>query len=352
MKKHRIKYIIVSVLLIGIIGAYIGFNFFNIDSPITEGDASGDSTTAQIPDIPNLDVEDDESKVVDDLPTNPIDLINYSLKLYNNGKGSSSTYTYDVNCSADVKFGPINLPIKCKLSQHMDGNLYRNGDECLEEDYFYYDGINPSSILGFSLDKVLEDYGAIKKGYRAIYLNEQAGSVVGVETKDSDHKTQTHDLTKNATREQYPLDVGRDRYVWILADKFPLDINSNTVIFKGNDQTENKKYYKITVDYIINKNDKPVLPDKFRDYYSSITKLERVNFSKYSFTFYIKRTTGELLKLVKEEKFTCTMQVDVSLYGNTYKMPLLLSGSSTYAQTFTKMNEEVVLPRPQLEYVG
>ncbi len=348
MKSRKVRYAIITTFLVLVFGAYIGMDLYTysttsaINDPVVEqGGAEQDPSIGVGGDD---EFNDDSTSEKVNLPSDPIDLINYGLNIYNNGKGSTSTlkYTLEAYGTLDMQL----LHLNCGFSQHMDGNLIKTSTESLEEEWFYFDSIFPADIKSLATEMLLK-FKAAKIGYRAINADQANDKVTLVETKKADEKTKTYDLNDStATKGEWNYQEGTGRFIALLADDFPLEISYDTVQIRKNDVRKDKDYAYITVSYVLDR-----LPSDYDYYhivniYDDLSRKTRVTFTGYDFEFKINKKTGKIKQITKTENF------------NTYYAPKSKDGPivfninvrSSYVQTFQTMDKTPVINKIYEKY--
>ncbi len=342
MKSRTVKYQILVWTLVFLCIAHLVLAFV---LPPVNSTAGSDLELEQNTQPPNdvdagvtggIDSEEEEK-----IPTNAIKLINYALDILNNGKGSKSTYQLGVYCVGTVA-GYSAMPIRCKLNQHSVGNLYNCGDQSLQEDWFYYDGIEPLDLRGIMEDALIKYHG-IRRGYRAINVDKSVDQVNVVETEVGNYINRTYDLADGtAGKSVYTYADAFDRYVNLSAEDFNLPINEKTVkVVKRMDNAFNNQYVDITVEYNLNK-----LPDNYSDYYHANGSLDKVKYSSYTYTFTISKKTGRLSKIYCEQKFD---SLKIASNG-IFTLGININAKAVFTRSFQSMDTEVEIPQKYLEY--
>ena len=328
--KRGIKYQILLWFLVILAGVYIGMNFFtdSVSADVPDDSATIDPIDPEAPDDPGDDPTDDDDNNGDEtvIPTDPIDLINYAINIYNNGKGSQSKFTYSVANRGVFQGASISL------TQYATGNILRSGSNGLEETYFYYNNNEVSPIVKALVDQ----YGLLKNQYRAINVDVSANQVNYVYTNNYNRAAQTYDL-KNGTRgmETFEVQEARNKFIAIYCMEFPIAINYNTVKVTNYNTKKDKTYNYVTVSYKINK-----LPDNFIYYYCSNSELSIATYQDYKLTFVINKHTGKLRRIIRDEEFTSPgLKGAITIYSKT-----------RFQQDFISMDKEVNIRKPFLDY--
>lgn len=327
MKFKKVKYYLLMFTMVLLFGAYIGVSFFATPTSADSTLPPDDPTEGLPPDGGEEGGSDgDNSGEIIELPTNAIDLVNYSLDIYNNGAGSASTIEFVVQNTG------IWQGVEVGVVQYAVGNTYRSGSESLEDVYFYYDDADPL-VEGLLLSNNL-----VMQEYRAINTDTANDSFICVGTKDYDYNARTYNLNaESGYKNSYNMQQGIDNYVVVHSMEFPLEISKNTVEVKTYDTRSSKNYITVKLSYKIDK-----LPDELDWYYKKNGSLPVVSYTQYNYTFVISKKTGELKRMIREEVFTSYTQ---SVPGG-----LTINSKATFSQTFTSMNEAVEVPKPYLSY--
>lgn len=318
MKARSLRYHILLWSLIILIVFYIGMTFLfpapsnASNNGITDDPASG-MTDPVLP--PEGDEPDEDNQK--EIPVDPIELINYALDIYNNGKGSASTFKQTV--SVKLSFGELSG----SGQQYATGNIYRCGKQNMEETTYSYGKLDPSWIENMALQ-----YNVLKVGSRSINVDENANKVYFVE-KDRFGKVSTS---------TYNVKDAVDKFKIIYSMEFPLEISSKTVSIKKYDNRTSKSYNYITVSYNLNK-----LSENALNYLHANSAYRNVTYTGYEYTFVISKKTGKMARLIREETFHS--------HGNGAASALQLSSKSVFQQDFQVMDGEVEVKKPYLEYI-
>ena len=331
--KRGIKYQILLWFLVILASVYIGMNFFadsTASADVPDDSVVVDPIDPEEPDAPGendtSDTNNSGNEVV--IPTDPIDLINYAINIYNNGKGSQSTFTYTV-ANRGVFQG-----VALSLNQYATGNLLRSGRNGLEETYLYYKDNEVSPIV----KALVNQYGLLQNQYRAVNVDASANKVNYVYTNNYNRAAQTYDLT-SGTRgaDEFTVEKGKNRFIAIYCMEFPLEISNNTVKVTNYNTKKDKTYNYVTVSYKINK-----LPENFKYYYCSNSELSIATYQDYKLTFVINKRTGKLRRIIRDEEFTSPgLKGAITVYSKT-----------RFQQDFSAMDKEINLRKPYLSYVA
>lgn len=333
-KKEKRKSIKISLLtwsLVILSGVYIGMSFFTqtvaADVPNDTIIGTEDSIIGDLGDE-NQDGNQDGNQDDDEIsiPTgNAVDLINYALNIYNNGKGSQSTVSCTITANASM------LGLTGSIVQHYEGNILRCGNENLEEFYFYYqdEGYN------YTIQSMFGQYNVLNNYYRAINVDNDNDKVYCVQTNNFNRQNQTYDLTAGELN-VYTKEEAKEKFVMINSEEFPLEINQKTVSVKTFDTRTNQNYYIVSISYYVDK-----LPEKLSYYYKNNSALGVVSYEKYEYTFLISKKTGRLRKMTRTESFTSMGGPDGMVFIKT---------DVKYEQNFTKMDTPVEVAQPYLEH--
>ncbi len=318
MKARRIKYILVLSFLIVLFGIYIGMIFFNEPKNTTDGDTINisDKFDNEKEDLSYLDNDDYGLESVPEKPSDALGIINYALNIYNNGKGSASTFkqTLDIKAAFGELSGTGN--------QWAEGTILRCGSKSLEETKYTYGNFDPSWLEGIALQ-----YNVLKTGYQAINVDTEQDKAYILQVDDGSVILNSTDV--NSALEDVKI---------IYSMEFPLAINSNNVNIKKFDSRSNKSYNIITISYKLEK-----LPQNVLDYYSANTKFRNVKFTSYEFTFMISKKTGKLARMIRTETFNSR--------GNGAASNLKMVTKSVYQQDFSAMDEVVDVREPYKNYL-
>ena len=295
---------------------YIGMSFL-YPSPVRGGyeDMNGGSSSGStdLPEEPDEDVGDDQKTI----PMDPIELINYALDIYNNGKGSYSTFKQTV--SVKLSFGELSG----SGQQYATGSVYRCGKQNMEETSYSYGNLDPAWMEDMALK-----YNVLKVGSRSINVDEEKDKVYFVEqNRDGTISTSTSTIKE-----------GIDKFKIIYSMEFPLEISNKTVAVKKYDTRSNKSYSIITVSYKLNK-----LTDNALNYLHANSAYRNVTYTGYEYTFMISKKTGKLARMIREETFVS--------HGNGAASALQLSSKSVFQQDFVVMDKEVEVKKPYLAYI-
>lgn len=336
MKKDKgktrkgLKITVLLWALVVLSGVYIGMSFF----PQT--------VEAEVPDDPTIGIDtpidEEENTVGDDdqadnetetfIPTDPIQLINYALNIYNNGKGSKSTVSYSIQNKGI--FGGLSV----SLNQYCQGNILRCGNQSLEESYLYY----KESEIPTILKSLNNQYKLVSNYYRAINVDHDTNQVNYVQTTCYDRINQTYDLTKGErAMETHSIEAMADRFVTVYSEAFPLEINYNTAKVTAYNTRKDTNYNYVSISYNVNK-----LPESFKGYYFKNAQLGYVEYQEYNYTFVINKKTGKLRRMIREEAFTSP-----GLGG-----AITVTSKVRFQQDFQMMDAPVVIRKPYLEYVA
>ncbi len=329
MKPKSVRYNIICFSLVALCAAHIGVGFF-VPTILQGANSSQDS---QITDsvTPNVDSDITDSPSTSEsqqLPTDPIELINYALDIYNNGKGSLSRFNFIVQNSGVLpkEYGGFGAHV----TQYATGRIARTPTQNLEESYFYYGGIGDSTIEGLLVSNDL-----VKFGYRAINVDLARDSIDCVETPEININTNeancsnwSYNLGSKTTRSAYNVANGKNRFKVIYSMEFPLVISYDTVEITDINIRKDPQYKYITVSYKLDK-----LPEMLNDYYMANSALRTVSYSSYTMEFKISKKTGRLSQYVRREAFKS--------YG--LKGKLEISSNATFTQTFETMDKPTIV---------
>ncbi len=321
MKARKIRYLILTLMLVILCGAYVGMSFLSPSTMNASGQFPDDGSNVDEPagDDEFFDYDNDDlyasGDATTEIPSDAIGLVNYAINIYNNGKGSQASLKYTIKNSATY------LGINASITQYAIGSTTRNETENLEEVYFYYD----NRETGAMITKLLVDNHLLKEGYRAVNVDTANDTFVVTETKVADFNNKTYDLSV-ATQKEYTVKDGVDRHVAIYSMEFPLEISKNTVDIIKFDERSEKNFTTVKLSYKLAK-----LPENFNLYYNRNSALEAVTYTSYTFTFRISKKTGKLDKIVREEEF-----VSYALSGSVQ-----INSKATFEQKFTTMNSPV-----------
>ncbi len=340
MKARKIRYTIITTFLVLLFGAYIGLDLYtNSNAQATNVPTN---SQGEVDLNPNEDIEFNTppTSQTAKIPSDSIDLINYALDIYNNGKGSSSTLAMEVNISGTIDLA--SLHVNCGFTQHVNGNLCRNGKESLEEEWFYFDSARPADVKDILTDVIVR-FNAAKIGYRAINTDQANDKVILVETKKADPFARTYDLNDaTAAKGEWNYQDGINRFKVLFADDFALPINNNTVEIRKNDLRKDPDYVYIKVEY-----DLDDLPEDLDYYYQANATLQKVEYSSYAYEFKIHKKTGKLKQIIRTEKFKAYRYFDIPDLG---KLTMDINGEVSYVQSFQTMDKAAVIKKPYLEY--
>ncbi len=323
MKTRSVKYYLMFAMLVILIGAYIGMTFLSTSSSYASDSETNNGSN--IDDLPPLDPdeEDEDNNSSDvEIPCDPIELVNYALDIYNNGKGSKSSFVYEIKNSTVVAGTPASV------TQYAVGNVLRNQNENLEECYFYYGNV-------FGGDFVAEKLHAgnfLKEGYRSIYTNEAEDSTIFAETPRANYKDRTYDASVG-NKQTFTKNEAKERFVVVHSMEFPLKINERTCSVKDYNNRTSKTYNVVTLSYNLGK-----LPEEMNRYYRANSALGPVTYQSYEYEFTINKKTGKLAKMVRREKFISYIYADFAT--------LTLSTNATFTQVFSAMDKVVDVDKP------
>ncbi len=324
MKTRSVKYYLMFAMLVILIGAYIGMTFLSTSSSYASDSETNNGSN--IDDLPPLDPdeEDEDNNSSDvEIPYDPIELVNYALDIYNNGKGSKSSFVYEIKNTATI------LGHNAGISQFAVGNVLRNQNENLEECYFYYG--NPFGISG-SIADMLYEGNFLKEGYRSIYTNEAEDSTIFAETPNANYKDRTYDASVG-NKQTFTKNEAKEKFVVVHSMEFPLKINERTCDVKDFNNRTSKTYNVVTLSYNLGK-----LPEEMDRYYRANSALGQVTYQNYEYEFTINKKTGKLAKMVRREKFISYIYLSTGT--------VTLHSNATFTQVFSAMDKVVDVDKP------
>lgn len=328
MKFKKVRYYLLMCTLVLLFGSYIGVSFFvtptsaNTNPPISDPteDLIPDEEPDQPTDIPGVDEEEEG------LPTDPIDLINYSLNILNNGKGCAASFEFIVSNTG------IYAGAKVGVTQYMIGNTYRCGGQSMEEAYFYYTNADPL------VEPLLVSNNLVMEEYRAVNVDKDADSIIVVGTEDYNFDARTYNLNADSGyKKTYSVQQGLEKLVYVQSLEFPFEISKKTATVKSYDTRSNKNFITVKISYNVD-----MLPEEFDWYYKKNGTLPVCTYTEYNYTFVIAKNTGNLKRMIREESFTS--------YTDSVPGGITINSKATFNQTFTSMNKEVEVKKPYLSY--
>lgn len=336
-KRKGLKITLFIWALVILSGAYIGMACFTQTVAAEVPDDPFAGIMDEIEDLPSSDENNADNSDEDDeisIPTGGIDLVNYALDIYNNGKGSQSTISCTITANASM------MGRTGAIVQRYYGNTLRCGNKNLEELYFYYKNEEGYNDL---IQSTFGNYDVLRNYYRAVYVDHDANTIVCAETENSNYKDMTHTFSKGDRLEISSIQDAMETLVIVNSEAFPLEFEYDSKTETGNVQnvrTDKRSYDDCTlVSFSYNV---ASLPESFNHYYEYNSALGVVSYTKYDFKFLISKKTGKLLKFVRDEEF--------SSMGGPAGMPISITTQVHYEQTFKKMDTPVDVSQPYLEH--
>lgn len=319
MALKKWKYNLLFVLLIVLIGCYMGMSFF-VDNPSLESQqGSGiDQVSPETPEeLPEVEVGDDVDQEEEDyyMPINGISAIIDALDRLKNGAGYSSSFSQTMSNKGTV------MNISSTVIQSVDGTIMKgknsNGETVSVENFFFH-----SDDTNIGKDQVANYY-------RGIYVNYDTNTAQVALTSSYDLNNQTYDLSQASRNEFMSVSDLLDEFGIIQGQGFPLSITKqNSTIM--NDYTDTIRTIKISFK-------SSALSTGYLKYWLSNGQLTNLSYngSDISITFYIQKSNGALVKIFREETFNATAS-----YG---PMKVPVTSTITTTQTFKAFDKAITL---------
>ena len=327
MKFKRFRYNLITIGLVAIIACCVALPLVTGgSSDINQGTSIEDSVVDdtvmdEIPEdiVPGEDVDDEEGEEEEDeeeveIPSSPIELIEYSFNMLYQGKGFEADYNQTV----------VNLAMGIAVTQSCTGKIFRNGKDSLQENYFW------STYTGIGSDQV-------KNYYQYFNVDRTNNTFSSGTTGDYSKDKKTYNLA-NGSISQSSIKEGYDKYVILLGDENPLPVpqtknksRKDSVSDPVEVEEKNVLYYDIEVTYNL-KN----VPDAMKNYYGSTGQLTNIRYNSLTVIFRINAQNGKMKKITRIEK----MLGDNALAKN-------VDSTSTTIMTFKNVDKEQTIVIPQ-----
>ncbi len=334
MKSKNLKFSIMIIFVLLLIGAYLGIGMFV--APVVQADNSivdnpfdnvldGEGNNTDIDISPDDDDVGGSSPVY--LPANSINAVNYVLDELYSKPGYKTGISIYFNANGSLG-GIGNL----SLTQLIKGTGQKCGDEALEELYFYYN----SGVSDFFLDR-----NWILNEYRSIYTNEKTDEAWRALTRNSNAKDNYYNLDDKSELSVSSVEEIFGTYYILFS--YPLPINfSSKLCTVTEDNSRDSNYRYITLSFSANN-----VPENYRSYYHGLVKdlpvVDNVYYKTFTFTFTINKRTGNLIKVVNNQY----MSGSVNIVG----LPAEINVNVEYVFNIVACDEPFEIPQPHLQSV-
>lgn len=317
MTLKRWKYNILMIILIALIGCYMGMSFF-VDNDKAMGIQQGDSEHIEIGNDENTEivVGDDENEDEDKefiMPAGALDAVLAGINLLNNGDGYQSSISQSISNTA------MGMTVVQNVIGTIEKGVNSQGESVSVENFFFY-----SNATGVAANQVANYY-------RGIYVNYDTGAAQVAITPSYNYSSQTYDLFGAIRNDQTNMDSVLTEFGIIQGQGFPFNITkSNSVV--TSDDNKSKTFREITIALQVKS-----LPQGYKNYWLSNGQLENLNYngSTISFTFKIQKATGAITQIIRNENFSAKL--------NYSGLNVNVESSVRTIQSFTRINSNVQL---------
>lgn len=321
MKPRKILFALIAVMLTALCGTYLGLYFTETSANVGAEQDEIFNIKELVPDDEELDLPDEitDDEEESSVPTDPLELVNYGLDIYNNGAGSVANYHHIVYAKAAT------MGMEAESQQFVKGTMSYSEGKSLNEAFWYYEHN--------SLNEFAAKWGRAKEECKVTYTDKANDYVAVATTKNMNVSNQTYKFEGDHALQEFNYQGAIDEYKVLWADGFPLVINKNTARVTEHDSRSSKYYTKITVSYDVGK-----LPEVFLDYYYKNNGMLRAVYTNYEFTFVISKNTGKIKKIIRHEDFYVRVVAsgwDFTMYCKT-----------DCVQDFVQMNKKVEIVKP------
>lgn len=311
------KYNLLMIILIAIIGCYMGMTVFMSNDTALGVQQGG--TEQLLPeedeDAPELVVGDDDEEDEEEdefiMPAGALDAVLSGINLLNNGEGYESTFSQTMTNTA------MGMTVLQNTVGTIKKGVNSKGESVSVENFFLYSnetGVAASQVANY---------------YRGIYVNYDTGAAQIAITPNYNYSTQTYDLSGATRNDQTSIDGVLSEFGIIQGQGFPLTLSRNSVTVTSDDN-KSKVYRDVTLAYQVS-----ALSQGYKQYWISNGQLNNLSYtgSTISITFRIQKKTGAITQIVRSESFKASM--------NYIGMNIEVSTNVRTVQKFTKVDSLV-----------
>lgn len=299
MSFKKIRYNLLVIGLIALVGCYIGMSFFLSQTNSSGTNAGGDNNGFIIPIDPDEEEDDtpffsdndgdysgSSSQTKPEVTAKPLDRVINGLKMLNEAKSYNSLFNSTIVNTASI----MNVPATQLVKGRVDKGVNSKGEQVYIEENYYY-----SNETGLAA-------GFVANYFKGFYTNEATGKTqVGI-TNKYNYNDMTYDLN-GASRNQL-MDTASvlDEFKILQGQEFPIKITSVTAK-EGKNEVDSPSYKNHT-QISINLKSPDYLSQNYVDFYTSSGQLTEVNYISVEIIFHISKKTGKIAQITRKEELT------------------------------------------------